>query len=70
MSTKASRNEALKLRATTLNTIGLAVLGLGALTPVLTDTPAQDNLAGIAGNCVLFYILHLLAGFQLRDLED
>lgn len=70
MRTKAAQNEALKLRATTLNTVGLAVFGLGALTPVLTGTSAADNAAGIATNCILFYILHLTARFQLRRLED
>lgn len=70
MRTKAAQNEVLKLRATTLNTVCLAFFGLGALTPVLTGTPAADNIAGIALNCVLFYILHLAARFQLRRLED
>ncbi len=35
---KAARNEGVKFRAGALNTIGLAVLGLGVLTPVISGS--------------------------------
>jgi len=67
---KAARNERRKLKASTLNTIGLAIFGLGALTPVVTGSPSNENLGVVAFSSAAFYILHLLARLELRGLED
>jgi hypothetical protein len=65
---KAGWNERLKLLATSLNAVGLAFLGLGALGPLLSglDRPAvQYALCG-----VISVALHVIAQWVLRWLED
>ena len=55
-----------KLQATTLNTIGLTIFGLGVLTPVLTGSLQAEDVARLAISGVVAYILHVTA--QLRIL--
>ena len=68
--TKAARNERRKLKATTLNTVGLAMFGLGALTPVFTQPSEARDLLTIALSSVSLYVLHELARLVLGGLED
>lgn len=67
---KAARNEERKLQTTTLNTVGLAVFGLGALTPVFAGSSDVNDVGSIALSCLVFYMLHQLARAKLRGLED
>lgn len=67
---KTARNEQRKLFATTLNTVGLTVFGIGFLTPILTGSwDSRAYLTSIAA-CATATLLHLLAQRVLRDLEE
>lgn len=65
---KVVRNERRKLLATTFNTIGLAILGLGALQPLFTD--AVPGLLRALVSSTTFVGLHALAHLGLADLEE
>ena len=67
---KAARNEGVKLRATTLNTAGLTVFGLGVLTPLITGSMAPDDIPSVAVNALVAYMLHAIAQLILHGLED
>ncbi|WP_396594203.1 hypothetical protein [Brevundimonas sp. R86498] len=66
---KAARNEQRKLLATTLNTIGLAVFGIGFVTPVLSAADDGSTLSFL-GVWTIFGLAHLVAQRVLRDLEE
>ncbi len=67
--TKAAWNERYKLLATSLNAIGLAIFGFGALAPPFTDTATGSGVQSVA--CTAMSVaLHLWAQWFLRWLED
>lgn len=65
---KAAKNERRKLTATSLNTIGLTLVGVGVLTPIITGSNPVPLTAGVCG--VISVVLHLLARRLLKSLED
>lgn len=67
---KTARNEQRKLFATTLNTVGLAVFGIGFLTPVFTGSWRPGAILTSVAVCATLLVLHLLAQRVLRDLEE
>ena len=67
---KTARNEQRKLFATTLNTVGLAVFGIGFLTPVFTGNWQTGSSLTSGAVCATLLLLHLLAQRVLRDLEE
>lgn len=66
---KTARNEQRKLLAVTLNTMGLAVFGVGFLTPVFSLAPDGSALSFL-GVFAILIVLHVLAQRVLRDLEE
>ena len=67
---KTARNEQRKLFASTLNTVGLAVFGIGFLTPVFTGSWRTASSLTSVAVCATLLVLHLLAQRVLRDLEE
>ena len=65
---KAAKNERRKLTATSLNTIGLTLVGLGVLTPIITGVTPVPLTVGVFG--AMSVVLHLLARRPLKSLED
>ena len=65
---KAAKNERRKLTATSLNTIGLTLVGLGVLTPIITGASPVPLTVGVCG--AISVVLHLLARRLLKSLED
>ncbi len=67
---KTARNEQRKLFATTLNTVGLTVFGIGFLTPVLTGNWQPSAYLTSVAVCGTLIVAHLLAQRVLRSLEE
>ncbi len=67
---RTARNEQRKLVATTLNTSGVAVLGIGVLTPVFSSSGFHGSPVKFALTCAIFVGLHMFAQRVLRDLEE
>lgn len=67
---KAARNEQRKLKATTLNAVGLASFGFGVLSPVFAGDLSLELLVKVAAGAALCYILHERAQAAVADLED
>jgi hypothetical protein len=65
---KAARNDGRKLLAGTINTVGLAVFGLGFLTPVFTE--ADVSVGRLAASCVIFAAGHVIAHLITLGLEE
>jgi hypothetical protein len=66
---KSAHNERRKLFATSLNTIGLAVFGLGVLTPAF-GTGEQTSLFRFVGATAILWLFHSVAQSILKRLED
>lgn len=67
---KTARNEQRKLVATTLNTSGVAVLGIGVLTPLFSIAGFHASPMKIAVTSAIFVVLHMFAQRVLRDMEE
>ena len=67
---KSARNEQRKLLATTFNTAGLAVFGIGFLTPIFSFVPVTAEPVKLALACAIFALLHMGAQRVLRDVEE
>ncbi|WP_425987794.1 hypothetical protein [Brevundimonas sp. TWP2-3-2] len=66
---KAAKNERRKLLATSFNTVGLTVFGLGVVTPLVTAVfPGSPLTIWVCGAISL--LCHLIARRMLRSLED
>ena len=66
--TKAAWNERIKLFATSLNAVGLAVVGFGAIGPLLGGQPVDE--VRFITSCAIFVAFHLAAHWALKWLED
>ena len=66
---KAARNKRIELFATGANAIGLAILGFGALAPLLGTVPRQPGLQSLA-SAAISAILFGVAWPVLGLLED
>jgi hypothetical protein len=64
---KSARNEGRKLVANTANTLGLAVFGLGVLTPAFAGNGSGLT---IVLSSVIFVMSHAAAHIVLQRLED
>ena len=69
-STKAARNERRKLLASTINTVGLTVFGVGFITPVLAGGLTPSSALTLAASFAILAVSHLMARRLLRGLED
>lgn len=67
---KAARNEQRKLRATTINAIGLAFGAFGIIQPIVVGDISADIGAKLAICALIAYILHREASRILEELED
>lgn len=67
---KAARNERIKMLATSFNTIGLAVFGLGVLTPALTADLTDGSAFRFILGTTMLVTFHAVARYSLRFLED
>ena len=67
---KAARNEDRKLVSTTYNAGGLAIFGVGGLTPAVQGALTRHDLIAFAAFLAIFVFLHLQARRVLRGLED
>ena len=67
---KAARNERRKLRATTYNALGLALIVVGGVTPLFNGVSDPLTLLKVAMAAVFGYGLHHWALHELALLED
>ena len=67
---KGARNERRKLRATTANTIGLAIFAVGFLTPALTTGLGPHEVFKSILSIAISLALHLFAVRLLKRIED
>lgn len=67
---KTVRNEQRKLFATSVNALGLAIFGIGGLTPALTRAPSVGGMTLLLVFSLVAIILHAVAQAVLRGLED
>ena len=67
---KATRTERRKLSAVILNTIGLAIFGIGVITPIISPAPDNGSVLTFVAFGAIFLIFHLAARRMLRGLED
>ena len=67
---KTARNEQRKLLATTLNTSGLAVLGIGFFTPIFSGVALHGRGFQFFTVWVTMLVLHTAAQRILRNLEE
>lgn len=67
---KSARNERTKLLANSVNTIGLAALGLGFLTPIFAGQITRLAIFRMIASASIFVAFHFIARQFLRSLED
>lgn len=67
---KTARNEQRKLVATSFNTVGLAVLGIGFLTPALTGEPLSRAPFKIVLVFAILLTAHIIAQRILATMEE
>jgi NAD(P)H-hydrate repair Nnr-like enzyme with NAD(P)H-hydrate dehydratase domain len=68
--TRAARNERRKLLANSLNTAGLAIFGLGVLTPMITTGLAWSSAFKTTACCAILLVLHSAAQRLMKGVED
>ena len=69
-SSKLVRNERRKLIATTLNTVGLAVFGVGALQPVFSLRFTWPVMLFAVAACAILVSMNRAASWVLSGLEE
>ncbi|HWA23991.1 MAG TPA: hypothetical protein VG735_16490 [Caulobacterales bacterium] len=67
---KAARNERTKLRAASMNAIGLGFGAVGAIQPIIVGDVSSLAVIKILVSGLIAYILHLQAVRYLATLED
>jgi hypothetical protein len=67
---KAAKNERRKLMATTVNTVGLTVFGVGFITPMLAGGLTPASALTLLASLAILAFSHVVARRLLRGLED
>jgi hypothetical protein len=67
---KAARNERRKLRATTVNALGLAVAAVGVIQPAINSVFSPELLLKLAFCGIIAYLFHQAARVELATIED
>ncbi len=67
---KAARNERRKLRATTVNALGLAIAAVGVIQPAINSVFSQELVLKLAICATLAYVFHQAARAELATIED
>jgi hypothetical protein len=67
---KAAKNERRKLMATTLNTLGLTVFGVGVITQIISEGSKGLSLLTFVQFSAILLVMHLIARRVLKGLED
>lgn len=67
---KVARNERRKLRATSLNAIGLAIAAVGVIQPMYSAPFSADLAFRLVASGMIAYLLHERATRWLESLED
>ena len=67
---KVARNERRKLMATTVNTVGLTIFGVGAVTPLVTSDQPDGSILTFALFTAILLAFHAVARRFLKGLED
>lgn len=67
---KNARNEQRKLRATTVNAVGLAFGAVGVIQPIVVGAFTAETTTKVVICALIAYILHNAAARELGALED